>query len=82
MKKIIEFYHSITHIHISAIQYASENGHTDIVRILLADERVDPSTDNNCGNNKTTLSKKIHYYQLNQTYQPFDLLHVMVTQTL
>jgi len=28
-----------------AIRWASQNGHTDVVKLLLADERVDPSAD-------------------------------------
>jgi ankyrin repeat protein len=30
-----------------AIQTASQNGHTEIVKLLLADKRVDPSADDN-----------------------------------
>ena len=30
-----------------AIQRASGNGHTDVVKLLLSDKRVDPSADNN-----------------------------------
>ena len=29
-----------------AIRYASENGHADVVELLLEDERVDPIDDN------------------------------------
>src|SRR4051794_26501017 len=32
-----------------AIQWASENGHTEVVKNLLADSRVDPSAGNNSG---------------------------------
>ena len=30
-----------------AIIYASENGHTEVVKLLLLEERVDPSDDDN-----------------------------------
>ena len=31
-----------------SIRYASQNGHTEVVRLLLEDKRVDPSAVNNC----------------------------------
>ena len=31
----------------TAIQWASVNGHTEVVKLLLSDKRVDPSADNN-----------------------------------
>jgi len=30
-----------------AIRWASENGHVEVVKILLSDKRVDPTADNN-----------------------------------
>jgi len=33
--------------HNYAISYASENGHTEVVKVLLADPRVDPSAHDN-----------------------------------
>jgi ankyrin repeat protein len=35
-----------------AIGNASRNGHTDVMKLLLADSRVDPSANNNYGNIK------------------------------
>ena len=33
----------------TAIRYAAENGHLEIFKLLLQDNRVDPSADDNCG---------------------------------
>ena len=35
----------------TAIKWASQNGHVDIVKVLLNDSRVDPSAQDNYGKN-------------------------------
>ena len=40
---------NIKHTHISAIQYAAKNGHINVVKLLLSDQKVDPSDNNNEG---------------------------------
>ena len=48
----------------TAIQRAEENGHTEVVKLLLQDERVDPAADNNDGNKlEYPLSQMVQQYK-------------------
>ena len=50
---------TLTHTHIIAIRSASENGYQDIGKLLLADNRADPSADDNYGKIMTLIKQLI-----------------------
>jgi len=45
--RVINFF-KIADINNYAIQLASQNGHFNVVKLLLEDKRVNPAYDNNC----------------------------------
>jgi hypothetical protein len=56
-----------------SLQWALENGHKEVVKLLLADQRVDPTADDN-----GAINRRAAYFDLHRRCKVFDIHHKKV----
>src|SRR2546421_371372 len=74
--------------HISAIRNASQKGHLEIVKLLLQDNRVDPSVEDNYGRCQIVIplifqryemcARRVTWRSLNYSYKTTELIPVQI----